>query len=108
MRPRPAPGPGRALPRTVVGAAGPPEGSGCGPVRPGCGAWDQPVGAETGKGGCPSPLRVPEVPEANSRAVRRLSPGQSRLRGSLSSAEPFAQGGFSYWLSYLNRMEDRL
>lgn len=107
MRPGPAPAPGRALPRTAAGAARPPEGSGCGPGRPVCGDWDEPGRAETGKKGCPAGLRAPRVPEAPV-ALYGVSTGQSWPRGCLSSAEPFAQGGgFSYWLRYLNGMEDR-
>lgn len=91
----------------MAGADRLPEGSGCGPGRRGCGGWDQPGRAETGKEGCLARLKVPEVPEAKSRAVRRLY-GAVCLQGCRSSAESFAQGGFSHWLPYLNGTEDRL
>lgn len=84
MRHGPVPAPGRALPRAAAGEARPPEGNGCGPGRLGSGGWDQPGRAETGKEGCPAPLRAPGVPEANSRVVWQLfgadlPPGLSQL-----------------------------
>lgn len=69
---------------------------------PGCWGWDQPGRAETGKEGCPAGLKVPEVPEANSRAVRRpceavLLPGLSQLCRVVGSGRTFLLAALFEW-----------